>query len=83
MPHQRVFLIALTDEKKEWTTAHAIADEISLQDMSRPFVLKQHDEHGHIGCLVTVSHFFLPAHWLSGSGASGSTQRPWRPQTRQ
>jgi len=46
-PGQRVYLIALTDDKKEWTTAHAIADEVSIQAMSRPFVLKQHDEHGH------------------------------------
>ena len=47
VPGQRIYLIVLTDDQKEWTTAHAMADEISMQAMSRPFVLKQYAEHDH------------------------------------
>ena len=47
VPGQRIYLIVLTDDQKEWTTAHTMADEISMQAMSRPFVLKQYAEHDH------------------------------------
>ena len=40
---QRVFVIATTDEKGKWSTAHALADEISMQAMSEPPTLKQSD----------------------------------------
>src|SRR5438093_4845915 len=35
-PKQNVFIIATRDKKKEWQTLHALADELSMQAMSRP-----------------------------------------------
>lgn len=49
VPDQRVFVLAATNDDQEWKTAHAIADEISMQGMSRPHMLKQYDrENGKI-----------------------------------
>jgi hypothetical protein len=43
-PGQSVYLIITTNQKKELVAVHAIADDISMQAMSRPFVLKEYDK---------------------------------------
>ncbi len=40
---QRVYIIARTSAKKEWNTVHALADEISMEAMSMPWILKRND----------------------------------------
>ena len=42
-PGRSVYLIATVDEKKEMAGIHALADDFTMQAMSRPFVLKEHD----------------------------------------
>ncbi len=43
-PNQSVFLIATTNDKKELVAVHALVDDLSLQAMSRPYVLKEYDK---------------------------------------
>ena len=43
-PDQSVYLIATTNQKRELVAVHAIADDISMQAMSHPFVLKEYDK---------------------------------------
>lgn len=42
-PNQSVYLIATTNEKKELVAVHALANDISMQIMSRPYLLKEYD----------------------------------------
>lgn len=41
---QRIYLMAYADTNKQWTAAHTVSDEMSLQGMSRPYVLKHFDK---------------------------------------
>ena len=43
-PNQSVYLLATTDEKTNLVSVHAITDDLSLQAMSRPYVLKEYDQ---------------------------------------
>ncbi len=43
-PGQSAYVIATVNEKKEMTGLHALADDFSMQAMSRPFVLKEYDQ---------------------------------------
>lgn len=46
---QRVYVLATTGPDKEWQMIHALADEMSMQAMAKPYVLKQFDkENGRI-----------------------------------
>ena len=51
-PHQSVYLLATTDEKTNLVSVHALADDLSMQAMSRPYVLKEYDKNG--GRMVLV-----------------------------
>jgi len=42
-PNEGVYLIATTNERKELIAVHALADDISMQAMSRPYVLKEYN----------------------------------------
>jgi len=42
-PNQNVYLILAKNEKGEVSIAHALADEISMQSMSRPYLVREQD----------------------------------------
>ncbi|MBI3877294.1 MAG: DUF3179 domain-containing protein [Verrucomicrobia bacterium] len=42
-PGQSVYVIATVNEKKELASVHALADDLSMQAMARPLVLKEYD----------------------------------------
>jgi hypothetical protein len=42
-PNESVYLIATSNEKKELVAVHALVDDISMQAMSRPYVLKEYN----------------------------------------
>lgn len=43
-PDQSIYLMATTNEKKELVGVHALADDLSMQAMSRPYMLKEYDK---------------------------------------
>src|SRR5207249_3270498 len=43
-PHQHVYLIATTNKDGTLGAVHALADDISMQAMSHPLVLKKYDK---------------------------------------